>query len=108
MSLASVIASSDCEIHLRTLLRSFSFGSSLVAWLRPSFEKALVLNSFSQTLNRSISVSISFRASVSGRLSLMSELVIHVLMSSRYRCSFLICDLSSASNFSFWLAFWAL
>ena len=75
--------------------------------MSPSLEKALVLNSFSQTLNRSISVSISLRASVKGRLSLMSEFVIHVLMSSRYRCSFLICDLSSDSNFSFWFWFCA-
>ena len=70
--------SSFSAIHFRTLFFSFSFGSSFGCCERPSLEKAFVLNSFSHTLKRSISVSISLRASVSGRLSLMSEFVIHV------------------------------
>jgi len=76
--------------------------TALGCWPRPSFEKALVLVSFSQTLNRSISRSISFRASMRAFLSLISLDWIHVLIWSLYRCSFLISFFRSASNFSFW------
>jgi hypothetical protein len=44
---------------------------------------------------------MSLRLSISGCLSLMSLLAIHVLIWSLSRCNFLICVLRSDSSFSF-------
>jgi len=53
---------------------------------RQTLEYAFVLVSFSQTLKRSMSASIFFRASVSGCLSLTWSPVIHDLICSRNLC----------------------
>ena len=109
------------------LRRAASCGSTRASRARPSFEYVLVLVSFSQTLNCSIFVSMSFRAVASARLSLtcaednrgsgarnVTEIArvearrptsldaAHVLIWSRWRCSFLISFLRSTSYFSFW------
>ena len=79
-----------------------SAGSSFSSLASPSLEYVLVLVSFSQILNISILVSMSFRASRSGSLSLTSDPPIHVLTWSRSLWSFLISFLRSISYFSFW------
>ena len=68
--------------------KSLTFAKRAAA--NPSFENALVLVSFSTTLNRSISISIFLRYSNNTVLSFTSFEAVHCLTWSRNRCSFLI------------------
>mmetsp|Transcript_29453 Transcript_29453/g.69082 ORF Transcript_29453/g.69082 Transcript_29453/m.69082 type:complete len:204 (+) Transcript_29453:1538-2149(+) len=101
-STASCSFSTNSATHLQQSTLACSSGVSFSCRASPSLEYVLVLVSFSQILNCSILVSMSFRYSTRASLSLTSELPIQLLIWSRSRCSFLISFLRSPSYFSFW------
>lgn len=94
--------SSDIRLSIQALTSSFGLSKSffLGVLFSASFENAFVFVSFSQTLNRSISRSICFRACSISSLSRISGLDNHPLIWSRYRCNRLISFFRSASCFS--------
>lgn len=101
-SAISVSFSIISAIHSLVAFLASSSGVSFSALASPSLEYVFVLVSFSQYLKASILVSMSFRASMRGSLSLTSLEPIHDFIWSRNRWSFLISFLRSISYFSFW------